>query len=114
MSDELTIVDINTPVLKDKKKHLGNIKLSNSKLTIKVHIFNPEMFLIIPLRNIDAQISKVYSYAGSIPEVVGEITHKEKTPFYQLKIKRTIYSIRANYIDLIKNESMLTLHIYEE
>jgi hypothetical protein len=100
-----------------EKEHIGNIKLSASKKAIKLHLFNPEHFYVIPLQDLSQKVGKVFEYIEGIPEVIGEISQPEKgkKQLWKVIIKnnRFIY-IKDSYIQMMKNESELSLPIHEE
>jgi hypothetical protein len=105
------------PVSKGEKKHIGNLKLSESKKAIKGHIFATELFFVISLSEIQGnKVGKIYQYISGQPEIIGEIlppTNKNK-PMYQVNIDHEIYYIKPSYIQMFQNGSNLTLGIFEE
>jgi hypothetical protein len=100
-----------------EKKHIGNIKLSYSKKAIKIHIFTPENFYVIPLMELEHNVGKIYQFKEGISEIVGEIIppEKGKKQLWSVHIKNTqIIYIKDNYIKMLKNNSGLSLPIQEE
>jgi len=100
---------------KNEKKHIGNLKLSATKRAIKIEIFNPQKYYVIPLKELDNKVGKVFEYIDSYPEVVGEIHQVNKnTNLRDLFIKANIYHIKNTYLEILKNGSELVLQIFEE
>ena len=100
-----------------EKSHIGNIKLSQSKKAIKLHIFNPEKFYVIPIQELSCKTGKVYEFIEGESEIVGEICSPEKgkKQFWKVIIKNSlILYIKDTYIQMLKNESLLSLPINEE
>ena len=111
-----TIEGQNVPVLTDKK-HIGNSKLSDSGKAIKIHIFKPEIFLVIPLTEIadKSDIGKVFHYSNNVSEIVGEI-YKPKSggKFFTIHVDESTYFLQANYVSLLMKGSPLLLPVFEE
>jgi len=107
-------LEVQTP--KKEIVHLGNIKLSDSKKAIKLHIFEGDKFYVIPLQELLNPVGKVFHYIDGLSEVCGEITQlkRKNKPFYQVKIFTNLYYIKSTYIELLKNGSELTLGFFEE
>lgn len=100
-----------------EKIHLGNVKLSESKKAVKVHIFNGEKKYVIPLKELseNTTVGRVYEYLNGKPEIVGEIFKETKqSSFYTLNIGDNIFNIKNNYVKLLLNNTNLTLPIYDE
>jgi hypothetical protein len=100
------------------KKHIANLKLSEGKKALKIHFFMGDKFCIIPLHEFKKPIGKVFEYIENIPEIVGEILPPQKgsgkIKLWRISIKTNMYYIKDTYIQLLLNESNLTLPIYEE
>jgi hypothetical protein len=115
-----SISEVENSISKDEKpdkKHIGNLKLSESKKAVKGHIFTLELFFVISLAEIAGnKVGKIYQYVEGRPEIIGEILPPTKNtkPLYQLKIDNDFYYIKEQYIKLFQNGSNLTLGIFEE
>jgi hypothetical protein len=98
------------------KKHLGNARLSYSGQSIKIHIFTPEAFYVIPLREIHLKkVGRISEYKDGNPEIVGECIAPKKGGFlWSLKIKTSIFYFRDTYMQLLLGNTSLSLGIYEE
>jgi hypothetical protein len=105
-----------------EKEHIGNVKLSESKKAIKIHIFSPEQFFVIPISEITKElnhpkpkIAKVFQYVNGEADVVGELYPPvNEKKYYSLTVESETYKIRTNYIQLLLNNSNLTLNVYKE
>jgi hypothetical protein len=106
--------------VKYDKKHVGNIRLSNSKKAISVHIFNPERFYSVPVSVIGNKVGKVTQFVNQEAQIAGEIIPpnfrnlNSNKNFWLLKINNEMFHIKKEYIDILVNNSNLVLGIYEE
>lgn len=116
MKKDLPVSNEDENVKISEKKHIGNIKLSDSKKAIKLHIFETNKFYVIPIPEFKNKVGKIFEYTDGISEVVGEFSMPKKNEkFWQIKIGNTIiYSIRDTYIQLMLNMSDLCLKVYDE
>jgi hypothetical protein len=102
--------------VKSDKKHLGNVKLSEAGKAIKIHVFETEKFLVIPLAEISKrELGRIYEYIEGEPEIVGEIIPPENgKKNYKLVINENIYFLKETYVQLLLKGSKLTLMLMEE
>lgn len=107
----------------EEVKHIGNMKLSNEKKAVKIHLFSPEKFLICPISQLenDKETKRIYMYQDGKPELVGELQAPKNKgeSFWNLILygnenEDSIIHIKNQYINLMKNYTNLTLGIYEE
>lgn len=98
------------------KRHLGNIKLSESKKAINIHIFETDKFYVIPLMELRKNAGKIFEYVDGKANLIGEIIPPKKnlSQFWILKIKSRLYYFKDSYVQLLLNETELTLSISEE
>jgi hypothetical protein len=98
------------------KKHLANVKLSESKKAVKLHIFETDKFYVIPLMELKKSAGKVFEYVEGEPVIIGEIVPPKKgvPQFWVLKVKANIYYLKDTYVQLLLNETNLTLSIFQE
>ena len=103
-------------IIRIEKKHIANLKLSTSKLSIKLHHFETDKFYIIPLEQLNQPSGKIFEYVDNLPELVGEIQppQKGKNQLWKLLIKTNYYYVKDTYINMLKNECSLTLPVYDE
>jgi len=104
------------PTLKISKNHIGNLKLSTSKLSIKFHLFESDKFYIIPLEQLTQPSGKIFEYIDNIPELVGEIQKpiKGKKQLWKMLIHTHYFYVKDTYVNMLMNECSLTLPVYEE
>ena len=115
MKTKIIDEDVKNQSAKVDKIHLGNAKLSESKKAIKIQIFDPEQFYVIPIAEITKNVvGKVYEYVSGEPEIVGEIFLQKEKKFYELHIKENIYYLKSTYVQLFISGSNLVLSIQEE
>lgn len=105
-----------------EKKHIGNMKLSESKKAIKLHLFigGNNKYYVLPLGELQTVIKnqksgRFFEYIDNIPEIVGELLplKNKSDKYYQANIKTDIAYIKTTYIDLLLKGSDLTLMIHE-
>jgi hypothetical protein len=99
----------------EDKKHLGNVKLSSTRKSINIHIFQANKFYTLPLNEVSEKAGKIFQFISGQPEVIGEISPMKKgEQFRTLKIKTDFYYLKKDYLAMLTNGSNLTLAIYEE
>lgn len=98
-----------------EKQHLGNLKLSESKKAIKIHLFKPERFLVIPINELSHKntVGRVLTYIDGEAEIVGEIYPQANSKYHVLKIDEDEFFIKSTYIELLLKGSELVLVIQE-
>jgi len=105
-----------------EKKHIGNMKLSESKKAIKLHLFisGNNKYYVLPLGELQTVIEnqksgRFFEYIENIPEIVGELLplKNKSDKYYQANIKTDIVYIKTTYINLLLKGSDLTLMIHE-
>jgi len=103
------------PVKLLEKTHLGNVKLSESKSAVKLHIFKYDRFYVIPIQEFFKPFGKIFEYIEGHPELIGEVSpSKDKKHLWSFRIKTDIFYLKDSYVQMLLNETNLTLMIFEE
>lgn len=92
----------------DQSNHIGNIKLAVSKKAIKIHIFENNLFYVVPLFEIVDIIGsgRVFTYIENKPECVGEIRPPLKgKDLWTIEIKTKLYYIPNSQMQLLIKET---------